>query len=611
MEEKNPKIIALLSKIEKNTGKLISMVKGRGSAIGNGSPTGRRAITLVAPSVTMAVKPTKAVSNRTRTPGSIFAAPMSKKNVQPAQAMPVATPQIPQKTAIGRGETKSPAKIASKATRVLPERDKKGRFVKRKAPEVKSQHRKEKPVKQVQTSTKPVKSVAMSTVGKSQQALDMRRRKKEAQKERSDMAKVFGKALKTTSKLALSGAKAFIWSQQMKSGGNAMGLAAGGAFWAGMREVIEAVEMAKGNRIIQAMGQKFSDWKSSKKDDTAAQKGGPGRDEKGHFIKRKAVQATVPDAKGRLSAIADPAQSAKTATRNKRLERKGDRQHRELIKAIEEIPGSGGDGSGLDLGDIAHVLPRMGKLGRVGKLLGKAGRVVSKGPIKALAGAAGVAGSAAAVGGKLLGKVPILGKVLPGAAKMGGKVLGESGGKFAAKEGGKVVGKIGAKAVGKSVLKKIPALGLLAGAGFAISRLAKGDVLGAIAELGSGAVSLVPGIGTAASVAIDAGLAARDISRESNKDLKNSLNKDFESATIPETASAPVQNKPPAVETVQTIDQAPAQQSISVSTITAAFEAALKRVLGQQAKDKGQKQPYRIPTDFDEPLLVLMAHDRI
>ena len=127
-------------------------------------------------------------------------------------------------------------------------------------------------------------------------------------------------------------------------------------------------------------------------------------------------------------------------------------------------------------------------------------------------------------------------------------------------------------------------------------------------------MSLVPGVGTAASIAIDAGLAARDISKETNKDLKISLKKDSESATVPETASAPVQVKPPSMETVQAIDQAPVQQGISVGAITAAFEAALKRVIGQQVKDRAgqsQRQPLHIPTDFDEPLLVLMAHDRI
>ena len=80
-----------------------------------------------------------------------------------------------------------------------------------------------------------------------------------------------------------------------------------------------------------------------------------------------------------------------------------------------------------------------------------------------------------------------------------GKFLG--GGIF------KSAGKVGFK----SLLKKIPILGALVGLGLAYKRFKDGDLLGAGAELLSGIVSIFPGIGTAASVAIDAGLAARDM----------------------------------------------------------------------------------------------------
>ena len=80
----------------------------------------------------------------------------------------------------------------------------------------------------------------------------------------------------------------------------------------------------------------------------------------------------------------------------------------------------------------------------------------------------------------------------------------------------KVGAKLGAKAIGKSILKKIPGVGLLAGIGFGLQRAMKGDFAGAALELASGAVSLVPGVGTAASIAIDAGLAAKDISSASS-----------------------------------------------------------------------------------------------
>jgi len=75
----------------------------------------------------------------------------------------------------------------------------------------------------------------------------------------------------------------------------------------------------------------------------------------------------------------------------------------------------------------------------------------------------------------------------------------------------KAITKTAGKSIGKSLLKKIPVVGALAGIGFGITRAMKGDFTGAIGEVASGAASLIPGIGTAASVAIDAGLAARDI----------------------------------------------------------------------------------------------------
>jgi predicted DNA-binding protein (UPF0251 family) len=107
------------------------------------------------------------------------------------------------------------------------------------------------------------------------------------------------------------------------------------------------------------------------------------------------------------------------------------------------------------------------------------------------------------------------------AAGFGGKAakdaLLKKGGGAAGKSLSKQAGKLGAKAVGKSLLKKIPILGALAGVGFAISRASQGDWLGAAGELASGVASTIPGLGTAASVAIDAGLAARDISQASSR----------------------------------------------------------------------------------------------
>lgn len=76
----------------------------------------------------------------------------------------------------------------------------------------------------------------------------------------------------------------------------------------------------------------------------------------------------------------------------------------------------------------------------------------------------------------------------------------------------KTVAKTVGSSVGKSVLKKIPLVSLGAGAWFAWDRMKDGDWKGACGELASGALGCFPGVGTAASTAIDVGLAAKDIS---------------------------------------------------------------------------------------------------
>jgi len=106
------------------------------------------------------------------------------------------------------------------------------------------------------------------------------------------------------------------------------------------------------------------------------------------------------------------------------------------------------------------------------------------------------------------------GKFVKGPASTAAKVgtnLADDAIKGTTKTIAKTTTKVGAKSLGKSMLKKVPVIGALAGIGFGISRAMKGDFLGAAGEVASGAASLIPGFGTAASVAIDAGLAARDI----------------------------------------------------------------------------------------------------
>jgi|694.fasta_scaffold15776_9 hypothetical protein len=108
----------------------------------------------------------------------------------------------------------------------------------------------------------------------------------------------------------------------------------------------------------------------------------------------------------------------------------------------------------------------------------------------------------------------MLSKAKGAISKVAEKGMSKVGGKIATKG----AAKIGAKAVGKSLLKKIPIIGAIAGLGFGAMRALQGDFVGAAGEVASGVASTVPGAGTAASFAIDAGLAARDISRAGNED---------------------------------------------------------------------------------------------
>ncbi len=97
------------------------------------------------------------------------------------------------------------------------------------------------------------------------------------------------------------------------------------------------------------------------------------------------------------------------------------------------------------------------------------------------------------------------------AVKAAEKTTAKAVEKTTAKVAEKVVAKTAGKALGKSLLKKIPLLGLGAGLLFAGQRAMAGDFAGAGLELASGAAGTIPGVGTAASVGIDAALAARDM----------------------------------------------------------------------------------------------------
>lgn len=90
---------------------------------------------------------------------------------------------------------------------------------------------------------------------------------------------------------------------------------------------------------------------------------------------------------------------------------------------------------------------------------------------------------------------------------------------LAAKTVAKGAAKGGASHTSKAAAKSVPILGLVVGIGFGAWRYLQGDMTGAVLE----AVACVPGGGTATSLAIDAGLVARDVYKAKNageKDVK-------------------------------------------------------------------------------------------
>ena len=148
----------------------------------------------------------------------------------------------------------------------------------------------------------------------------------------------------------------------------------------------------------------------------------------------------------------------------------------------------------------------LGKLGKLVKKLPKILKNLMKG-IKNVAKGGLKFGKNLFKGGKNLVKGGLTG------LKTGFKGL-----KTGAKTLGKTVGKSLGKGAGKSVLKKIPFVGLGLGAAFAIDRLRKGDFSGALMELGSGAASMIPGVGTAVSLGVDAALIAKDVVDAKNQE---------------------------------------------------------------------------------------------
>ena len=181
------------------------------------------------------------------------------------------------------------------------------------------------------------------------------------------------------------------------------------------------------------------------------------------------------------------------------------------------------------LGKMIKGIKEFSEIGKVADALGKSAKGIKAAGtvLKEVKGAKVLAevaktGQKAMIGGKVLS-----GAAAMSAAKKGLAVAKEASpiasllGKFGLGAGAKVAGKGAVKVGAKMGLKRIPILGSIMAVGFAIKRLMDGDVMGAIMELGSGALGLLdivaPGLGTTLSLMADVGIMVRDANRQKGK----------------------------------------------------------------------------------------------
>ena len=149
---------------------------------------------------------------------------------------------------------------------------------------------------------------------------------------------------------------------------------------------------------------------------------------------------------------------------------------------------------------------------KVGKVYAKAKQAVANSaPVQKTKEMAKSAKDAVVKGAKKVNQSAPAQTVKKAVQKTGKAVAESAAGKAVAKAAAKTVGGTAAKAVGKSILKKIPLISVGAGLVFGAQRAMAGDFAGAAGEVASGVCGTFPGVGTAASVAIDASLAGRDM----------------------------------------------------------------------------------------------------
>ena len=111
------------------------------------------------------------------------------------------------------------------------------------------------------------------------------------------------------------------------------------------------------------------------------------------------------------------------------------------------------------------------------------------------------------------------------------KSAGTQAAKVAGKTGTQAAKTVGKKATLGAAAKAIPGLSILAGVGFGLHALTKGDPVAAGLHVASGIAGTIPGLGTAASLALTGAATAREMGQlgGSNSDVQVSINGKSES----------------------------------------------------------------------------------
>ena len=183
---------------------------------------------------------------------------------------------------------------------------------------------------------------------------------------------------------------------------------------------------------------------------------------------------------------------------------------------------------------IGFPVPKQSIFGRTKNFLGNAGTKIAGG-FQATKGFLGKAGAKALTFGT--------GALASGKALLDNVKANQAAKKATQEATEKAATKAAGKGLGKAALKKIPGIGLIAGGIFGLGRALQGDFAGAALEVASGASSLVPGAGTAGSVAIDAALIARDINKANEEGDAQAMEKVLPEAEAPKETDTPVKKK--------------------------------------------------------------------